>query len=858
MRDGKFDEALWAGPDGDIGSKIKDQTERCLRAYAENPLLVEEHANIERATAQGGYGRRQIYELIQNGADELIPEPGGRIHVLLTADTLYCANEGAPISERGVEAILSAALSVKRGDEIGRFGMGFKSVLGITDLPDFFSRSGSFRFDGEWARQQILAIHPGADRTPVLRIAYPLDPDRATKSDENLRELMSWATTVVRLPINRKRSHWLPPEIERFPAEFLLFSSHVGELILEDRVEHVRRTIQLGQEGEELTITESDDSTTWRVFKKVHRPSEEARREAGELADRKSVPIVWAVPTKGQRRAVRGTFWAFFPTHYVTTLSGILNAPWKTNEDRQNLLEGPFNEELLREASSLIVENLQHLSKPDDPSAHLDLMPARGREAPNWADALITETVYELAAELPSLPDQTGTLQRPEELSCHPAGLERDALDEWAHYPQRPADWCHPTIETRDRRPRAERLLEQAGGLIEDLSTWLEALAEDNAHDGSIAALRTARRVLEADANTKSEILASRILYTSSDSFSKLNPDLISLPSEYVSAEGDLLTVHPDVMGDPTAKTFLLELGFVEGDPLQEVRSIIAAGDDTLEPEEWESFWRLVRQAGHAVVAPILADSRFILHARAGNGEFHPVHELLTPGPIVSLDRADDSAVRIDTQFHSGDLDLLQSVGLATSPRADGGSDDEDWFFDYVALCRREFLDSIDRQPQWSMLIFDPQPFVGPLSPLLRMSPETAARFSEAALAADLNAETWLMYHRTRSQDYPQIPMKNPMVWMLLEHGFLTTSLGVRPTPEAVSPELKQSSRLRRTFRHSKHGSSIYPRRWRILKATIGRRLWKSPTGCSTICRGDGSMALHAPFVGNRLTSSPV
>ena len=52
-----------------------------------------------------------------------------------------------------------------------------------------------------------------------------------------------------------------------------------------------------------------------------------------------------------------------------------------------------------------------------DTGKYLDLMPARGREAPNWADEQLTEKVYELAREVPSLPDQDGELRVPGELA---------------------------------------------------------------------------------------------------------------------------------------------------------------------------------------------------------------------------------------------------------------------------------------------------------------------------------------------------------------------------------------------------------------------------------------------------------
>ena len=138
---------VWQGTDSAVCKEVGAQARANLNAYRVNPPLLKEQANIELATAEGGYGKRQLYELIQNGADALLMGGGGRIQILLTDDAFYCANEGDPIDVFGVRALLLSNVSVKRGDEIGRFGLGFKSVLEVTDSPQFFSRSGSFVWD---------------------------------------------------------------------------------------------------------------------------------------------------------------------------------------------------------------------------------------------------------------------------------------------------------------------------------------------------------------------------------------------------------------------------------------------------------------------------------------------------------------------------------------------------------------------------------------------------------------------------------------------------------------------------------------------------------------------------------------
>jgi hypothetical protein len=267
--------AGWAGRDSEVAKAVDAYCAETLAAYREAHRFVLEHANMERAAVEGGYGRRQLYELIQNGADELL-HARGRIEVVLTDDALYCANEGNPLSVDGVGALLSSHLSPKRGVEIGRFGLGFKSVLAITSRPEFFSRSGSVAFDPKDATKRIRAVVPEATRTPVLRLATPIDPAKAAAEDETLAELMTWATSVVRLRRDTADSSWLPQDLEEFPAQFLLFSPHVERLVLEDRADGFKRTITSREEDGEFVLTEDEAETRWRVFAVEHSLSETA------------------------------------------------------------------------------------------------------------------------------------------------------------------------------------------------------------------------------------------------------------------------------------------------------------------------------------------------------------------------------------------------------------------------------------------------------------------------------------------------------------------------------------------------------------------------------------------------------
>ena len=240
---------------------MRDEARKTLKAYRAQPHLVTEHANQEYDTAHGGYAHRQLFELVQNGADALTHEGTGQsILVRLAERFLYCADDGKPIDEEGIRGLMFAHMSSKRGTtEIGRFGMGFKSVLGVTDAPEFYSLSGSLRFNRALASKRI-SQHVRVERYPTLRLPEPMDAEAEAASDDDLRELMSWATNIVRLPLADGAFEDLAAQVQEFPPEFLLFVPHVRYLTLECDGD-VLRECTLHHDGEELRLDTGSGSS---------------------------------------------------------------------------------------------------------------------------------------------------------------------------------------------------------------------------------------------------------------------------------------------------------------------------------------------------------------------------------------------------------------------------------------------------------------------------------------------------------------------------------------------------------------------------------------------------------------------
>jgi len=826
---------------------IAELSERALGTYAFNPDRIEEDANGERRIHQGGYGDRQLFELVQNAADELREDEhsGGRVHVVLTEEYLYCANEGSPMTPEGADTILRMGVSKKRGGQIGRFGVGVKSVLSVTRTPQFFSKTGSFGFDADWSAGEILAAVNAAKakrgelpvesvgETPVLRLARPLDVEFERSRDPILDLMMGWASTVVRLPLLPGAAARLGGDIQQssktrgdaakqdeFPHLFQVFSPHVGSVVLENRREMpiVRREIQVGQNGDIRTIHQSRTgskatSEGYRVFTTAHHVSDEVRSTAGELHDRVAIDVSWAVPSytvaegSGYRTVPndRGTFWSYFPTKYPTTLSGALNAAWKTNEDRQNLLDSSdLNEELLEVAAQLVVDSLGKLAEAEDPAAYLPLLPGRTKESPNWACRYLTEQVWSRAAKSPSLPDQNGVLRTPTELRVHREKLTSRTLELWREYPGRPVNWVHHSVEgPGSRRGKMNHILEAASCRdSESVRGWLEALVEDGSAAASAAAIRVLAHMLvnelagSHNAAEAADARTARIVLTESGALVAPAAGSLFRRSGGDGLRDDLVYVDTQLADDPELVPLLDRLGIREADTEGRFHSVLDQGFGDYTPESWMRFWELLNKAGGAVQARAIAervpDVGRTLHARTMGGKFRPLFACMLPGPVVPGDGSRDVELVVDMEFHANDRSILIQLGVTDRPTTGHKPDGDGWFESYRDAMYEAYcvsLPATTRPVMKNTIRLEGGAMAGPLHLFKQLSDEGRAAFLSAIPDEGL-VENWTRQIGKSSNNRAQVI--SPIRWLISTYGLVKTSLGLRPIGEAVGPQLAE------------------------------------------------------------------
>lgn len=802
-----------AGENSPVAHVVLLQSEACLRSYEANAALIEEHANIETSVREGGYGHRQLYELIQNGADELRSASDGLIHVVLTADTLYCANLGTPITPEGAGTILASHLSRKRGAEIGRFGLGFKSVLSISDQPQFFSRTGSFGWSASRSQARIRERVSGSGPTPVLRVAHLLDLEQERASDETLNEMMSWATTVVKLPLFKADfADRLARDLRKFPPVFAVFSPHAGRVILEERRDTPYRreiTVSGRRDRRSLHITEDGrerPSEEWRVFETSFQPSDEAWADAGEYRNRVEVPIAWAVPSSGSGET--GEFWAFFPTTYETTLRGVLNAAWKTNEDRQHILEGnAFNEVLMKEAARLIVASLPALATPEDPALPLTLMTARGRETRNWADKMLTEFVHDMAAHNPSLPDQVGDFRRPGEIKIHPKGPTPDDdkrwrtwVERWADYPGRPVEWCHPSVErSATRRSRADTLMGTAGTRPSTVREWLEALVSDATATASAVALSIVAEMVEEKHFFADEALRSAVLRTADGRMVPPQGKSVFRRTPLDPPTEDTVYVDLELENDPAVSRFLDTLGIREADAFGRFAAAVSGGFLFYRGSDWDRLWLLARQTGAERAVEHLT-SRGVssgLKIRTRSGTYKPLSECLLPGAVIPSGGSDDGDFVVDEDFHHDDMEMLHLLGMSDVPSAGVDPSSASWFDDYRSSMIERYYRALPadaRRPQQSKIKLSGSAPAGHLGLMFGLTRAARSRFIQNLPAEGLMT-TWTAYALTRPDDSP-LSVPSPLVWVIEQSGMFATSMGIRRISDCVGPGLKEHARV--------------------------------------------------------------
>ena len=793
----------------DLTTFIENKRQNRLSAYKSEPADIREHAGIEETVLAGGYGYRQVLELVQNGADAILEESQvqaelqqpARIHVVLRDRYLYVANTGAPLSQDGVDALLQSHSSPKRGNQIGRFGLGFKSLLRLAGCVDIFSAEGSLRFDPERCRDEIRKEFQLEQdvAVPSLRFAWAIDREVEEAIDTQL-SAFSWATTIVRAEIRdlEIRPH-LQAEIQRFPQEFLLFLPVAVSLTL-DANAGTERQLWRKPDGLDMILHDGEGESRWRVFEKseVHIADVAARSDATHIHRRDSVPIAWAMPLDTKREQA-GRFWAFFPTETPTRLPGILNAPWKLNSDRNSLIPGDWNKALMREAAKLVAENLPTFATTADPGRPLDAFP-RKLDLQTELAAPLVEALWDHIKSAPVVADAAGTMRTASGLKRPPRD-DQDLHEEWcvAATPLTRTGWIHPTCLSGDRPARLSVLADRlrtanAQPLTQTKATdWFREVASTD--------IELTKRVLElakhyADRQQlgqwQQDLKLLAIIPSSNGHL--CTPDKLVIAPDGIAIPG-LESVASALVDDAESERILIAVLQVKSLDENGWKDILKRALPKDKSElRWQQFWVTLRQAPEFVRNGFIDLQRRVVRVRRRDGAWTLYDQVLAPGHIVHIDDPEKSndGLLVDSATHVGDHEFLQRIGVSDCPSGTCGPDRYDLVVGDSGDKLRTWLDFVETDYR-AQLDTSRKPQSGYLRPLSLSLPIGWMMLSEVKGLANArltkkfletlvdHGETIDFGHTTQGNVYTPTEVAHPMRWFVRQYG--TIALGGNAIP---------------------------------------------------------------------------
>ena len=284
-----------------------------------------------------------IFELLQNAEDALARRAGWQgsraVSFDLTETSLRASHYGDPFDEADVRGICGIAESTKDINEIGRFGIGFKSVYAFTERPEIHSGLQDFAIEKFVWPIEVPAIERHEDET-VIQIPFKLDDNAA--QDEiatGLRQLGIYGLLFLH-------------QIDEI--SWRVEGGVSGQYLREskDIDTDVRRVTIIGKQEGENEIDEE-----WLIFSRF--------LETDDKSQPKPVEIAFSCVQDGKsncrriRRINQSPLVVVFPTVVETHLGFLVQGPYRTTPSRDNIpKDDDWNRRLVSETSALLQETL--------------------------------------------------------------------------------------------------------------------------------------------------------------------------------------------------------------------------------------------------------------------------------------------------------------------------------------------------------------------------------------------------------------------------------------------------------------------------------------------------------------------
>lgn len=335
-----------------------------------------------------------VFELLQNAEDA----GATRILFSLFDNRLEVTHDGRLFNEQDVRGVCGVGEGTKAEDltQIGKFGIGFKSVYAYTATPEVHSGGEGFRIEN-YVRPYAVTFKPAGNSWTTLFI-FPfntaeISPETACKEIGARLRNLSARTLLFLRKINE--------------IEYKLPSSKGGVYLREEITRGPGRQVSvIGQNNGK------DEEENWLIFERpvpVPGNSETVRVEVSfrlEAEDKAGKNPERIVKVKDSPLVV------YFPTEKATRFGFLIQGPYRTTPSRDNIpKDDDWNETLVKETADLIGDILSEIKDLGLLSvSFLEALPIRTEDFPD--DSMfypIVESVRNTLIKEPLLPADDGS-----------------------------------------------------------------------------------------------------------------------------------------------------------------------------------------------------------------------------------------------------------------------------------------------------------------------------------------------------------------------------------------------------------------------------------------------------------------
>lgn len=282
-----------------------------------------------------------IYELIQNAEDTGATE----IIFNLFDERFEIIHNGRNFNFDDVEGITGIGLSTKKDlNKIGKFGVGFKSVFAITKKP--IIESGQFHFSIEnFVLPNALTLNGSINTKITLPFNHPnRKPNEVFELVEN--------------------------KLHDIGLKTLLFLSNIKEIKWDSPSQngHYYKSVNLIKGAKNTSkveiVSKTGDEECFEEYLVLNKPIKVADKKLKvEIAyrletDENGKEQIVSIPDQESKLVV------YFPTEKITYLNFIIQGPFKTTPNRENIpLDDKQNEVIINEIASLVADSLPIIKK---------------------------------------------------------------------------------------------------------------------------------------------------------------------------------------------------------------------------------------------------------------------------------------------------------------------------------------------------------------------------------------------------------------------------------------------------------------------------------------------------------------